>query len=154
MKKLYWTKERCHEVSLVCKSRYELQKKYISVYISSLKNGWLDEICSHMIKKTKPTGYWNKELCLVESLKFKSRNDFRLNSKGAYSFARRMKWLDDICLHMVSINKPRDYWTKDRCKEISKQYDSRKSFSLGVSAAYHKSRTNKWLDEFFPKITK
>jgi len=48
----YWTKERCHEVALTCNSRFEFQKKYRGAYNLARKNGWLNEICSHM-KKNK-----------------------------------------------------------------------------------------------------
>ena len=32
--------------------------------------GW-DDICSHMIEILKPRGYWTKENCQKESLKYK-----------------------------------------------------------------------------------
>jgi predicted GIY-YIG superfamily endonuclease len=44
----YWTKERCAEIASKCSSRKEFQKKSRVAYNKSLKNDWLDEICSHM----------------------------------------------------------------------------------------------------------
>jgi predicted GIY-YIG superfamily endonuclease len=44
----YWTKEKCYNIAILCNSRSEFYKKYRSSYDSSLKNGWLDDICSHM----------------------------------------------------------------------------------------------------------
>jgi hypothetical protein len=46
----YWTYERCKEKALICNSRTEFYKKYNTAYKTSLKNNWIDEICSHMIK--------------------------------------------------------------------------------------------------------
>lgn len=45
----YWTKEKCTEEALKYKHRGEFQKNNKSAYKISLYNGWLDEICSHMI---------------------------------------------------------------------------------------------------------
>lgn len=49
MKRGYWTKEKCQEVALLCKYRNEFNKKYKVAYVTSSKNGWLSEICSHMM---------------------------------------------------------------------------------------------------------
>lgn len=39
----YWNKERCYEVSLLCKGRKDFYEKYQSAYASSLLNSWLDD---------------------------------------------------------------------------------------------------------------
>lgn len=45
----YWDdKKKCSEAAVLCSSRSEFIKKYPTAYSSSLKNGWIDEICSHM----------------------------------------------------------------------------------------------------------
>lgn len=46
----YWTYERCREVARKCQNRTEFYKKESWAYNISLSNGWIDEICSHMIK--------------------------------------------------------------------------------------------------------
>jgi len=46
--KNYWTKERCSEISLKCKSKSEMKKLSISAYTAAYRNGWLNDICSHM----------------------------------------------------------------------------------------------------------
>jgi hypothetical protein len=105
---LIWTKEKCHEVALKCKSRSEFSKKHGSVYYSSRKNGWIDEVCSHMVQIIKPKNYWTKEKCHETALKYKSRSEFGKKSKGAYHSARKNGWLDEICSHMKKkINKPK-----------------------------------------------
>jgi len=47
--KNYWTKEKCQEDALLYKSRSEYNKKSCSSYCKAWENGWLDEICSHML---------------------------------------------------------------------------------------------------------
>ena len=44
----YWTKDKCQEKALTCKTRHEFEKKYGSAYISSIQNIWIDDICVHM----------------------------------------------------------------------------------------------------------
>ena len=57
----WWNdKERCKIEALKCKTRTEFCKKANGAYAASIKNGWLDEICSHMIIKWKKK-YASKE---------------------------------------------------------------------------------------------
>jgi hypothetical protein len=50
-KNLIWTKHECRKVAIKCKSRSEFKEKYRSAYNSSLKFGWMDELCNHMKRK-------------------------------------------------------------------------------------------------------
>ena len=65
----------------------------------------------------KPQGYcyWTKERCWEEAKKYDRRVDFHKKASSAYSSAHRNKLLDEICYHMISLNKPDGYWTKERC---------------------------------------
>jgi len=49
-RKNYWTKNMCKEEALKYKTRSEFFKKCVSAYSKSHKNGWLNEVCSHMNK--------------------------------------------------------------------------------------------------------
>lgn len=145
----YWTKERCHKIALTCKTRKEFQVKYSSVYQYARKYNWLDEICTHMYYVIKPKGYWTKELCHIESLKFNTRWDFERGCYPAYVAAHKNRWIDDICLHMTRplSGKPRGYWTKERCHEIALTCKTRKEFAVKYNRPYRNSRINGWLDE-------
>lgn len=95
----YWTKDRCHEISKLYKTKKEFLEYDKNTYKHSWKNGWLDEICNHMklhIKKVVR----DLEDCKKEALKYKTRTDFRLQSSKYYHYAWREKWLDTICIHM------------------------------------------------------
>ena len=52
--------------------------------------------------KVKPAGYWTKEKCYNESIKYKYRSDFQKGCISAYTISVRNKWLDEICQHMIS----------------------------------------------------
>jgi hypothetical protein len=146
----YWTKERCHEIALTCKTRKEFGVKYSSVYQYARKYGWLDEICSHMSLRHKPNGYWTKERCHEEALKFNSRWEFEKGCGRAYEISRRNGWLNDISSHMKQPNpnnKPYGYWTKERCHEIALTCKTRKEFGVKYNRPYRNARINGWLDE-------
>jgi len=47
--------------------------------------------------KIKPSGYWDiKENCLQESLKYKTRGEFKKGTSGAYNSSSRNGWLDEF----------------------------------------------------------
>ena len=43
-----YTKEVCHKAALKCQFRSEFAEKFEGEYMAAMRNGWLDEICSHM----------------------------------------------------------------------------------------------------------
>lgn len=99
---LYWTKERCHKEALKYKTRKEFKISNGSAYEASRRYKILDSVCSHMMtRKKKKRGYWTKERCQEEALKYRSRSEFTKSNKGAYNAARRNGWLDEICSHMI-----------------------------------------------------
>lgn len=89
--------ERCREIASKYTSRKEFNKNDVNIYNICVKHGWLDEICSHMTyKKYRPKGYWDKERCRAESLKYKTRMDFKRGSGSAYSYSVKNKWLNEF----------------------------------------------------------
>jgi predicted GIY-YIG superfamily endonuclease len=94
---LIWTKEKCVSEALKYKTRTEYNEKSKGSYLSAYRNGWLDEICSHMIIKWK---YWNFKNCGTEALKYITRNEFQIKSRTSYDYARKKGWLNEICQHM------------------------------------------------------
>lgn len=143
----YWTKEKCHEEALLYTSRFEFFKKSSGVYNKSLKNKWLDEICSHMKNnKYEPKGYWTKEKCHEEALKYNEKRKFRKYSSSAYSISIQNKWINEICSHMIEIKKPNGYWTKEKCEKEALKYSKITEFRKKCSSAYNSAKKNKWLD--------
>ena len=92
---LIWTKEKCLEESLKYDNKKDFRKNYGTAYAVSIKNKWM-EIFSHMIEKKNPNGYWTKEKCLEEALKYNTRSSFQKSCGVAYRKCRINKWLDEI----------------------------------------------------------
>ena len=51
-------------------------------------------------KQSKPNNYWSLELCEAEALKYNSRSEWSIKSKGSYQAAARNGWLDECSNHM------------------------------------------------------
>ena len=144
----YWTFDKVKEVALICKTRGEFIEKYGSAYNIAIRNNWLDEIYSHMIEIQKPNGYWTFDKVKEVALTCKSRGEFMKKYSGAYSIARRNKWLDEICLHMIEILKPKRYWNNiNNCKNAALECSSRSEFKKKYNGAYNMLNKNNWLDE-------
>jgi len=100
----------------------------------------------------KPPNYWTKEKCHEEALKHSTKISFKTASAGAYQHARRNKILDKICNHMTSPHKPHGYWTKEKCKKLALNYNSRTEFVNKHSGAYDFILRNNLLNEVFSHI--
>ena len=82
----YWTKEKCEESILRCKTMSEFRESYKGAYSTCLKNNW--DVFSHLSKSdTKPFGYWTKERCQEEALKYTRRSDLQKYCISAYQIS-------------------------------------------------------------------
>ena len=152
--KKYWTFDRCKIEASKYNTRGEYQKKSNTSYKISLKNKWLNKICKHMILCRFSEDYWTKERCNEISLKYNTRTEFQNKDSGIYKISLKNKWLNDICSHMIEINKPSGYWTKEKCAELALKYNTRWDFGKNNGSAYVISRKNRWLDEICSHMKK
>ena len=102
MARFIWTEKLLFKAAQAHKSKSEFKSAFPSGYAAARRMGILEVICDHMNAKIKPSGYW-KDLNNLkrEARKYKTRTDFAHNSQGAYSIAKRLGVLDDICEHMI-----------------------------------------------------
>lgn len=94
--------------------------------------------------KTMPNGYWTKKKCLESALKYTSIIEWRNSEGSAYVTAKRNKWLDLCCEHMINSNVK---WNKEKCIESSSHFKSIKEWSNDNPSAYQTAKHNGWLDE-------
>lgn len=148
----YWNnKNNCAKVAALCSSRYEFSKKYSSAYNSSLRNGWIEDICKHMSGRSIPCDYWNKERCRLEALKYSNRSEFSKQSNGAYTAALKNGWLDKICKHMII--KWQRKWDKESCRREAIKYTTRTEFQNNSHGAWAAANKKGWLDEICKHMT-
>ena len=137
----YWTKELCKLEALKYKNKKDFTFEKMGAYLSAQRNGWLDEICQHMIPKK---GFWSLEKCYEEALKYNTRGEFQKKSHKSYYSAQRNGWLDEICKHMLP---SRNKISKDRCYEEAKKYTTRNEFNKKNGSVYKASRKYGILNE-------
>ena len=143
----YLSKEKCKEAAIKYKTRSAFKKNNASAYAKARKNRWLEEICFHMKLLQLPNGYWTKEKCKEEALKYKTRSEFDKKNATAYNKASKYGWLNEICPHMVQIQHPANYWTKEICRKEAQKYKTRGEFQDNSGSAYSKASKNRWLNE-------
>ncbi len=98
----------------------------------------------------KPYGYWNnKERCIKEALKYKTRTELYKGTRGVHEAARLNGWMDDICGHMEELLKPNGYWSnnKDNCAKEALKYETRTAFQKGSPSACSAAQNNGWMDD-------
>lgn len=140
-----YTKNDCQRESLKYLTRSDF-KKDSNLYNIALKNGWLDDICSHMIEIKKSKGYWTKEMCLKDSLKCNSLKEFEDKYNTSYISSRRHRWIKDITKHMEK-SKPHNYkWKKEECEKEYLKYNNIDDFKKYSKFAYKSIIDNNWLD--------
>lgn len=145
----YWDiKENCINAAKKCETKKEFAHKYNPAYNISRNNGWIDEVCSHMIELKKPSGYWNiKENCVNAAKKCETRSEFMINYAGAYKSAKAKGFLNEICSHMTSIYKPYKRWTKEKCFEVAQKCRTKKDFQKKHPGAFSLLRKKGSLNE-------
>lgn len=143
--KNYWTKEKCFEEVLKYNTKKEFFQKSQGAYMFLYRNGLLNDACPHM-RSYKKHGYWTKEKCFEEALKYESRSEFQKKSGGAYCFLQKHNLLDEACDYGLK-KKPKNYWTKEKCFEEALKYESRSEFKKKSGGAYNFLNKNKLLDE-------
>ena len=139
-----WTFEDVKNEAL----NYENRKTFFigscGAYNAALRNGWLDEMCSHMSRPAPANKKWTYEAVKNKALCFQSRYAFQKGFRSAYQAARENGWLDDVCAHMQ--RKPRTKWTLESIHKEALNYQSRSAFKKGSRNAYQSARRRGWLD--------
>ena len=89
---------------------------------------------------------WNKEKVIEEIKKYTLLGDFAKDSNGAYLYAKRNNFLNEVTSYLK--RGKRIPYTLEEVKNIAKKYKTRKEFERGKdSTAYQWAYANKKLDE-------
>lgn len=95
------SKEQCWEITRRYSSYPEFCRAEKALYALLSRLSWREELTAHMVRGMHPSGYWNKERCADEALKYEHRKDFDRGSPSAYAAASRNRWMEEICAHMT-----------------------------------------------------
>lgn len=87
---------------------------------------------------------WTLRAAHEEAKKYRTKDDFRRGSGGAYSWAYKAERLDEICSHM---DVKRQKWTMDSVSAEASRYLTRSEFFYGSNGAYKFAYRRGWLDD-------
>lgn len=93
------TKQRCLEAAQQCSTVGEFIERYNTLYIKSLRKGWLKEYTWLQYNRMQ-AGYWDVyENCRQESAKYRNKKDFQIGCASAYNASKRhrkggRRWID------------------------------------------------------------
>ena len=99
------------------------------------------------VENGKKKRKWTYDTCFKEARNYKTRTEFQRGSAGAYIYARKNGYLSKFDW-FEEIKKPDGYWTRERCEEESRKYQSKTEFVKGCPAAHSAAVRGGWLDDF------
>jgi len=102
-------------------------------------------------RERKPNGYWTKETLLANARQYEGKlySDWVNNEPKAYAKACTSKLLLEIKQSIDFKHKENynGYWTKERCLESARKYETKMEWRRGDFKAYQASRNNGWTEE-------
>jgi hypothetical protein len=128
-----WTYEKCKEE--VSKLTYLKDLKGTALSNTLYKNGWYDELASHLIRKKKEN--ITDDEIRTESLKYSTRTEFHDHSVSHYNAAIRKGIIDEVCLHMGEKVKPKKQYTKEEVLESALKYENQRDWKLNEPSVFH-----------------
>jgi hypothetical protein len=86
----YNNKDACRVEALKYNNKAEFRLKSRMYYTYSSKNGYLDEICSHMKTEARPrTSKWTLEIIKETASKYRNISEFKKKQHGAYKVVKK-----------------------------------------------------------------
>lgn len=148
----YWTKERCRKIASGFSNTTEFRKAYPYVYARAKKMGWLDEMCSHMVRLFAPKGYWNsKDNCIREAKKYKTRTSFARNAPTAYQRCLDNGWDEAFSEMRQIMNCSHSY---EECAAIALRCNSQAQMRREYPKQYSYAHNHGFLKDIFGHLPK
>jgi len=138
--------QKVSKVAKRFKSRSEFHRRALAAYTKAWKNGWLDDVCKHMVRLHLPNNYWSFQRVEKEAAKYKSLSRFREKSSSCYSTAKRNGWVSKVTRHMSRVRRPNGYWNYEEVLKEAKRHKTKLTFRETSPGAYDAAQNNKWMD--------
>ena len=90
-----WTRGMCESAAKGYSSVRDFRLGCYGAYIKSVRNGWLKSF-GWLSGLRKSRGYWSRERCLNEALKYRTFSGLRKGCPVAYNTAYRKGWSRDF----------------------------------------------------------
>ena len=143
----YWTEERILEELKNYETLDEFRKNEQGAYDAACRLGLLDKLRENINFHFQPNGYWDKEKCLKEAQKYKTKIEFKKNSASAYRASVKNNWIDEFTW-IVSTRNPNygKSYTIDELNLIAEQCYNRTELKTKFYHAYIFAKKNNLLD--------
>lgn len=127
-----WTKE----LILFNASQYPSKGEWFncspSSYNAARRLGIMDKASAHMARPVVHNKKWTKETVIEECKKYKTKNEWQVESGGSWNAAYRNDWVQEACKHMKShrgsgdaelqiLNLVRKYYPDAKTKRFSNE---------------------------------
>lgn len=148
--KIKYTEDYCLQIAKKYASYSDFRRKEPGVWRAAHKNKWLTAY-TWLNREKAIIGYWTKERCKEEALKYKSRKSFQIGASYAYARAIKNHWIDDYTWfietsELIAQNKTK--WNYDTCYQEAKKYNSRGEFSEGTPGAWAVAKRSGWMKNY------
>jgi hypothetical protein len=90
---------------------------------------------------------------MEDAAQYASRTEWNKSNASAYNSAHRNGWLDEVCAHMTSGNKPKGYWTLERCMQSAAGFERPVDWQDADGSAYVTARVKGWLSQCTAHMT-
>lgn len=90
---------------------------------------------------------WTLEKCYEVAIKYKTNKDFRENEQNCYAACVKHKYLKYF-VWLERKSKTSGYWTKERCYEEAKKYNTIREFETTSMSACVIARRNGWMKDY------
>jgi len=125
-------------------NRWAFQLGSVKNYNKAKREGWLDEICSHMIDVYTEYTF---EMCKEIAKQYLSRTKWAKSHQNSYAVALRKGWVKEIFPSIKTCGRVPITYTKNEIIDLAKKYFKRSDFRRNEQKAMLFARKQGWLNE-------
>jgi hypothetical protein len=138
----FWNYEKCKSAASYCKTRNEFQINNYGAYACALRNGWIEDICSHMEYKTK----WTFDECYSRTIQYNKLHKFKSSNKRMFDYIA-IHYDENILYSHIEEPILRNQWNFDKCKEDALLYRTKTEYKNNSNTSYRNAIKNGWLND-------
>ena len=142
-----YTYNKCYDEAKKYTHYRDFVKESRTYYRVAYRNGWIVDY-TWLIHFHRKHNYWNYETCMESAKLCTTMKEFTEKYSGAYDKARDNGWLAEYAWLIKKEQKPKGYWTYERCAEESKKYKTLAEWRMKNQTSYNKARDNGWMKYF------
>ncbi len=111
------------------KSIQEWREADPQAYQAAKRKGMISEIREYFgWTNRKPDGYWTKERCLEDALKYNNPTEWNAHSPSARDAAGKHGCYEECISHMTKKREANGFWTIEKCLNEALKYTTRKEW--------------------------